>query len=77
MSAVKIRGTSLTAQVCAAAIAQGWEVSLTRGSHIRLTPADKTMPMVITSGTPGDIRAGRNFLAQAKRSGLVWTKKKS
>ena len=59
-------------KVCHAARAQGWRVESTSRGHIRLIPIDKDKPIVVSSGTPSDHRSIKNFLAQARRSGLVW-----
>jgi predicted RNA binding protein YcfA (HicA-like mRNA interferase family) len=61
-----------TEEVKKAARGQGWSVEATKKGHVRLVPPDKTKPIVVGSGTPGDYRAVKNLLAQAKRSGLIW-----
>lgn len=35
-------------------------------------PPDRQKPLVTWHNTPSDVRAVRNFLAQMKRSGLIW-----
>jgi hypothetical protein len=55
-----------------AAREQGWQTGRTRKGHRRWVPPDPSMPIVIGSGTPGDHRAMRNFLAQLRRSGFIW-----
>lgn len=60
------------ADVFAAARRQGWTVQRTKGSHVRLVPADKTQPMVVTGTTPGDWQSRRLFLSELRRSGLIW-----
>lgn len=63
-----------------AALEQGWSIGRTKKGHLRFVPADKSMPIVIGAGTPSDHRSLKNFLAQCRRSGLVWPppgKKKS
>jgi hypothetical protein len=57
--------------VLTAARAQGWRVERTK-RHIRLVPADKTRPAVVGAATPSDRRARRNFIADLRRSGLIW-----
>lgn len=55
-----------------AAIAQGWRVDKTAKHHWRFLPPVLSLPAVVTSGTPSDFRAVRNFLAAMRRSGLVF-----
>lgn len=55
-----------------AARAQGWQIGTSKKGHLRWVPPDPSKPIVVGSGTPSDHRAVRNFLAQLKRSGLVW-----
>jgi len=59
-------------EVIRAAREQGWAVSQTGKLHIRLVPPDPTRPIVIAAGTPSDVRAVRNLISQARRSGLRW-----
>lgn len=54
-----------------AAQAQGWSVERTEKNHWRLRPSDKTKQIVIFSGSPGDIRAIRNFISVMRRNGFV------
>ncbi len=56
--------------LAAVARRQGWAVERTRGGHLRFRPSDPTMPLVITSSTPGDWRAVRNVRAMLRRAGL-------
>lgn len=56
--------------VIKAARKQGWLVEVTRKSHLKFTPPDPTMELVICSGTPSDRFAFRNALTQLKRNGL-------
>ena len=62
----------MTKRIIKAAKRQGWRVAVTSKGHIMLIPADKNQSLVVASGTPGDHRAEKNLLAQARRSGLVW-----
>lgn len=55
-----------------AAVEQGWIVERTRGKHWRFVPPDKTKKMVVTGGTPSDVRATRNLLADLRRQGLQY-----
>ena len=55
-----------------AATAQGWRVERTKRGHRRLIPTDETRPVVIGAGTGSDHRGPARFLADARRSGLVW-----
>lgn len=55
-----------------AAVQQEWVVERTGRQHRRLVPPDKTQEIVVTSGTPSDQRAVKNFLSKMKRSGFVW-----
>ena len=55
-----------------AAKEQGWREERTKKGHVRLIPSDRTKPACVFSGTPGDVRAIRNFLGALRRSGLVW-----
>lgn len=48
--------------------AQGWRIDRTTGGHWRLESPQKQV--VITSGTPSDFRAVKNFRGQLKRAGL-------
>ncbi len=55
-----------------AAREQGWQIGRTKAGHPRWVPPDSSNEIVIGAGTPGDVRAMRNFLAALKRSGLIW-----
>lgn len=59
-------------RIIGAAKDQGWREERTTKGHLRLVPPDRTKPACVFSGTPGDVRAIRNFLAACRRSGLVW-----
>jgi predicted RNA binding protein YcfA (HicA-like mRNA interferase family) len=59
-------------EIAQAAKEQGWEIGRTKKGHLRYVPPDPRQPIVIGSGTPGDKRALRNFLAQLKRAGFIW-----
>lgn len=58
-------------QIVEAAQAQGWTANRTEKNHWRLTPPDRTKQIVIFSGSPGDNRAIRNFIATMRRNGLI------
>lgn len=47
----------------------GWEVSRTRRGHWRVRIGSAS---VFTSGTPSDVRAMTNFIAQLRRAGFTW-----
>lgn len=49
---------------------QGWLSSLTTKGHWKFVPPDSGR-LVYFSGSPGDYRAIKNFVAQMRRSGLV------
>lgn len=55
-----------------AAKRQGWPVDRTKQGHVRFWPPDGVTPPSIYSGTPGDQRAIRNFLADLRRKGFRW-----
>jgi len=55
-----------------AAEAQGWIVERTKGKHWRFIPPDRTKRMVVTGGTPSDMRSIRNFLADLRRQGFQY-----
>jgi hypothetical protein len=55
-----------------AAKRQGWPVDQTKDGHPRFWPPDGVTPPAIFSGTPGDRRAIRNFLADLRRKGFRW-----
>ncbi len=49
---------------------QGWSTGRNKKGHSVLYPPDG--PPCVFSGTPGDVRSLRNFLALVKRYGLKW-----
>lgn len=54
-----------------AAMAAGWTVDWTQGSHIRFRPPkDSPYPMYHMSGTPSDWRSTKNAKAFLKRCGV-------
>jgi hypothetical protein len=55
-------------QVIKRAKEQGWDYEFTGNGHHKLTPPGDGQ-IVVTSGTPGDQRSFKNFLAAMKRSG--------
>lgn len=57
-------------KLLAVAEAAGWEVGRTKKGHLRLIPADPTLPIIVTGSTPSDHRAIRNFKSQLRRAGL-------
>jgi hypothetical protein len=59
-------------KIIEAAEDQGWRQERTKKGHLRLVPSDKSKDPSLFSGTPGDVRAIRNFLAHLRRNGLVW-----
>ena len=58
-----------------AAVKQGFALDYTAGRHPRLTPRDKTKRPCTFSGTPGDVKAVRNFLSCLRQSGLIYPPK--
>jgi len=46
----------------------GWKITLTRSGHIAWLPPSGEL--IITSGSPSDVRAFRNHRAALRRSGL-------
>ncbi|MBI4935847.1 MAG: hypothetical protein HY828_18350 [Actinobacteria bacterium] len=50
-------------------VEQGWEV--VEGKHLKLVPADKTMPIVVVPKTPSDHRGVMNARSQIRRSGGI------
>lgn len=52
------------------AVEQGWREDRTSKGHPILYSPDKSVPPVVTSGTPSDYRAFRNFRANLKRKGV-------
>jgi len=59
-------------KIVKAARDQGWREDRTTRGHLRLTPPDMSQKPCTFSGTPGDVRAIRNFLTCLKHSGLAW-----
>lgn len=53
-----------------AALEQGWLVELTSKQHWKLTPPTKGLSPVFYSGTPGDWRAIKNFVAAMRQRGI-------
>lgn len=51
-----------------AARAQGWEVKMTGGGHLRFSSPDGSI--VFTSSTPSCPRAAKNCRAELRRKGL-------
>lgn len=55
-------------KIAAEARGQGWQVQLTKKSHVKFVPpAGK---IIFTSGTPSDGRGRLNLLSELRRSGL-------
>jgi hypothetical protein len=54
-----------------AAEAQGWRVEKLKSGHWILFPPNKSFSPVVTSGTPGDWRAEKNFMSELKKRGFV------
>jgi hypothetical protein len=54
---------------------QGFRLILSRKGHRIFYPRDPAQRPIVFSGTPGDQRAIRNFLAAMRRAGLVWPRK--
>ncbi len=67
MNAMKIERFRAIAEQ---ALAAGWEVSRTKGSHYLFKSPDPSTPLIFTSGTPGDIRSIKNLASTLRRSGL-------
>ncbi|MER0727641.1 type II toxin-antitoxin system HicA family toxin [Pseudomonas aeruginosa] len=59
-------GRSKSLQLIQYALANGWEVGLTNGGHLRFTKAER--PVIHTSSTPSDWRAVRNAVAMLARA---------
>jgi hypothetical protein len=57
--------------IFAAARRQGWRVERTH-HHIRLVPADKTRPIVVTGNRAGGWCPRRKLISDLRRSGLTW-----
>jgi hypothetical protein len=55
-----------------AAKQQGWRIDQTARGHPRFWAPDPSTPPAVFSGTPGDRRAIRNFLADLRRKGFRW-----
>jgi hypothetical protein len=51
------------------AIRQGWRIEKT-GHHIMWIPPDKTKPLVLSSGSPSDVRALKNHISLLRKSGF-------
>ena len=49
---------------------QGWLVELTKSSHYKFVPADKTKRIVYTGSTPSENKAKQNLIKDLARSGL-------
>lgn len=52
-------------------VKQGGRVEKTSKGHVIVFPADKSQAPIVTSGTPSDWRAVRNFVARLRRAGFV------
>ncbi|MFL5737323.1 MAG: hypothetical protein ACJ76P_08290 [Actinomycetota bacterium] len=72
MSPKRRKGSLDLASIETAAREQGWRIDRTTAGHPRFTPPDVTKRPCTFSGTPGDVRAIRNFLSCLRKSGLVW-----
>lgn len=59
------------AKLIVAAKNQGWKVDRTERGHVRAT-SPVTGDACIASGTPGDVRAVKNFLACLYRNGFEY-----
>ena len=55
--------------------AQGWRIESLPGGHLRYTPPDPTKHPVVTGRTPTRNRSVENFLAELRRSGLVFRRR--
>lgn len=55
-------------KIAAQARAQGWQVELTRKSHVKFVPPKGEL--VFSSGTPSDRRAQLNLVSRLRRQGL-------
>jgi predicted RNA binding protein YcfA (HicA-like mRNA interferase family) len=51
---------------------QGWEVTLTNGSHVRLKPPDPALPCIYTAQTRSDVRGRKKLIAHMRRFGFLW-----
>lgn len=61
-------------QIVKALEEQGFEVRVTSKQHLMVWRNGK--PAATISGTPSDWRSRRNGLAQLKRFGFIWPKRK-
>jgi len=52
-----------------AARKQGWRVTLSKNGHLKFVPPDPEAPIVHAGGTPSDVRATRNLIADLRRTG--------
>lgn len=59
-------------QIERAAKDQGWSVERTTKGHPRFVPPDPAGQACVFSGTPGDVRAIKNFVAQLRAQGFIW-----
>ncbi len=57
-------------QLARRARAQGWRVETLANGHYRFIPPDRSKPMIVTGGTPGDQDFIRNLVADLRRLGL-------
>lgn len=48
---------------------QGWEVSVSKGSHWRFCPPDKSRPPVFMPRTPSDYRGFLNGVSRLRAAG--------
>lgn len=55
-------------KIAAQAREQGWQVEMTRKSHIKFVPPQGEL--VYSSGTPSDRRAQLNLVSRLRRQGL-------
>lgn len=67
----RVRSTHPITNACIeAAVAQGWEVEMTKGDHILFRPKDKTKGLIYGSQTPSDPRGPRNLRSDLRAAGL-------
>lgn len=59
-------------KIVKAAIKQGWTVGQTAKGHWMFKDPEKRYPPIYCGGTPSDIRAIRNLVAQLRRCGFDW-----
>jgi hypothetical protein len=64
-----------TKKVLAEAERQGFTVRTTSRGHAQVRNADGQV-VAVFSGSPSDIRALRNSIAELRRAGFVWPPKK-